>query len=40
MADAIVKFFEKKLKERFKKEMKKKEHIFEWTKDKEESFFG
>jgi glycosyltransferase involved in cell wall biosynthesis len=40
MSEAINNFFSKKLYLPFKKEMKKKEYIFEWTKEKENSFFG
>ncbi len=39
MAEAINKFFDKKLYNLFKKAMKKKEYMFEWTKEKERTFF-
>lgn len=40
MSEAINKFFSKKLYMPFKKAMKKKEYIFDWTEEKEKNFFG
>ncbi len=40
MAKAIIEFFEKKLHSSFKREMKTKEKLFKWDKEKEKTFFG